>query len=40
MNYIRLVTATVNDPMVAATNYYVLKAATKGAINTGTSISP
>ena len=40
MNYIRAVTATVNDPMVAATNYYVLKAATKGAINTGASFAP
>ena len=40
MNYIRLVTATVNDPMVAATNYYVLKAATKGTINAGASVSP
>ena len=40
MNYIRTVTATVNDPMVAATNYYVLKAATKGTINAGASVSP
>jgi polysaccharide biosynthesis/export protein len=30
MNYIRLVTATVNDPIVAATNGYVLRAAVKG----------
>jgi polysaccharide biosynthesis/export protein len=36
MNYIRLVTATVNDPIVAATNAYVLKAAINGqVVNTG-----
>jgi polysaccharide export outer membrane protein len=40
MNYIRLVTATVNDPMVAATNFYILKAATKGAFISGTTTSP
>jgi polysaccharide biosynthesis/export protein len=42
MNYIRLVTATVNDPIVAATNAYILKAAAGGqtvvsGISTGAS---
>jgi polysaccharide export outer membrane protein len=32
MNYIRLVTATVSDPIVAATNAYVLKAAVNGTV--------
>lgn len=40
MNYIRLVTATVNDPIVAAANVYVLKAAIKGAAAAGTSTTP
>lgn len=31
MNYIRLVTATVNDPIVAATNAYVLRSVARGA---------
>ena len=30
MNYIRLVTATINDPIVAATNGYALRAAVRG----------
>ena len=41
MNYIRLVTATVNDPIVAATNVYVLKAAINGTVTTtGVTTSP
>jgi polysaccharide biosynthesis/export protein len=40
MLYIRQVTATVNDPLVAATNYYVLKAATKGITAAGAGFSP
>jgi polysaccharide biosynthesis/export protein len=41
MNYIRLVTATVNDPIVAATNVYVLKAAINGtASSPGISTFP
>ena len=31
MNYLRLIVGTVNDPMVAAINYYTLKAAVQGA---------
>jgi polysaccharide export outer membrane protein len=31
MNYIRLVTATVNDPIVTATNAFVLRSAIRGA---------
>jgi polysaccharide export outer membrane protein len=40
MNYIRLVTATVNDPIVAATNAYVLKAAVNGAVVTTGILTP
>ena len=40
MNYIRLVTATVNDPMVAANNFYILRAATKGVAGAGTATAP
>lgn len=36
MNYIRLVTATVNDPIVTATNAYVLRAAIRGTNLNGT----
>jgi polysaccharide export outer membrane protein len=32
MNYIRLVTATVNDPMVAATNGVVLRNTIKASL--------
>ncbi len=34
MQFIRLVNATVNDPIVTATNAYVLKSATKGVAGT------
>jgi polysaccharide export outer membrane protein len=37
MSYLRLINATVNDPLVTATNAYILKAAASGA---GTVISP
>ncbi len=41
MQYFRLVVATVNDPIVAATNVYILKAAIKGTtVTTGASTSP
>ena len=35
MNYVRLIVGTVNDPMVAATNFYILKGLIQG---TGTAI--
>jgi polysaccharide export outer membrane protein len=40
MQFFRLTVATVNDPIVAATNAYVLKAAIKGTAISGVSTSP
>jgi polysaccharide export outer membrane protein len=41
LQYIRLITATVNDPMVAATNAYILKGAINGVNTTsGSSTTP
>lgn len=40
MNYINLVTATVNNPIVAATNAYVLKADIRGAAVVGAPTVP
>jgi hypothetical protein len=40
MNYINLITATANNPMVAATNYYVLKADIHGAATVGAATLP
>jgi polysaccharide export outer membrane protein len=40
MNYINLITATVNNPIVAATNFYVLKADIHGAAIVGSATVP
>jgi polysaccharide export outer membrane protein len=40
MNYINLITATANNPMVAATNFYVLKADIHGAATVGAATVP
>jgi polysaccharide biosynthesis/export protein len=40
MNYINLITATVNNPMVAATNAYILKADIHGAAVVGAATLP
>jgi polysaccharide biosynthesis/export protein len=40
MNYINLITATVNNPMVAATNAFVLKADINGAATVGAATLP
>jgi polysaccharide biosynthesis/export protein len=41
LQYVRLIVATANDPMVAATNGYILKNAINGtAITTGTPTNP
>jgi polysaccharide biosynthesis/export protein len=40
MQHFRLVVATANDPLVAATNVYILKSATKGVVVAPTATSP
>jgi polysaccharide biosynthesis/export protein len=40
LNYLRTIMATVDDPLVYATNYYTLKAALKGAGNITTIVTP
>jgi polysaccharide biosynthesis/export protein len=39
MDYLRLIVGTVNDPIVAATNAYVLKAAINGTFPTGAAVA-
>jgi polysaccharide biosynthesis/export protein len=38
-DYFRLIVGTVNDPIVAATNAYVLKAAINGTFPTGAAVA-
>jgi polysaccharide biosynthesis/export protein len=38
-DYLRLITGTINDPIVAATNAYVLKAAINGTFPTGAAVA-
>jgi hypothetical protein len=41
LNHLRLVNATINDPMIMATNAYILKAAVNGTSNiAGSAINP
>jgi polysaccharide export outer membrane protein len=40
LNYLRTIMATVDDPIVYATNYYTLKAAIKGTGNITTIVTP
>jgi polysaccharide biosynthesis/export protein len=38
-DYLRLITGTINDPIVAATNAYILKAAINGTFPTGAAVA-
>jgi hypothetical protein len=38
-DYLRLIVGTVNDPIVAATNAYVLKAAINGTFPSGAAVA-
>jgi polysaccharide biosynthesis/export protein len=40
LNYLRTIMATVDDPIVYATNYYTLKSAIKGTGNIATIVTP
>jgi polysaccharide export outer membrane protein len=42
LNYVRLIVATANDPMVAATNGYILKSAINGSpvVTSGAATAP